>query len=145
MLVQNREGRLFAGGVDVGVPFQKGWIDRETYARLFMATGGDRALLPVAMSVGRAIYSCRCGAFFCSHRSRQWRRLKCDDCAKEAEAGRRRRALDRRSAKRSEKRQDRRCEKCMQPFEAERSTHRFCSARCRVRAHRVFGGNSVPG
>jgi hypothetical protein len=138
MIVQNREGRLFAGGVDTGLPFQKGWISKDAYARLFIATGGDRASLAIAMSVERAVYRCQCGAFFVGQRSRQWRRLKCDDCAKTAEAMRRRRALDRRSEKRGEARQGKRCEQCGKPIEAKRSTRRFCSGLCRVRAHRVF-------
>jgi hypothetical protein len=136
MLVQNRDGRLFVGDIDTGLPFQTGWISSETYTRLFLATGGDRAFLGFAQPDKRAIRHCLCGAFFVHVRSRQYRRLKCADCTKTAEASRRRRALGRRSQKRAEMRQWRRCQQCGEPIEAKRSTRRFCSDLCRVRAHR---------
>jgi hypothetical protein len=42
-----------------------------------------------------------------------------------------------RTARRAEARTDRVCEYCRAPIEAARSTRRFCSDMCRVRAHRA--------
>jgi hypothetical protein len=45
-------------------------------------------------------------------------------------------------AARAAARSGRSCERCGEPIEAERSTRRFCSVRCRVAAHR--GGADRP-
>ena len=48
------------------------------------------------------------------------------------------RRVDRRREERSEARQGKCCDQCRNPIEAKRSTRRFCSDLCRVRAHRLY-------
>jgi endogenous inhibitor of DNA gyrase (YacG/DUF329 family) len=68
--------------------------------------------------------NCRSNGFYCS-----------DRCAAIA---RRAKYATTQGAARAAARSGRRCERCGEPIEAERSTKRFCSVRCRVAAFRAL-------
>jgi hypothetical protein len=142
MIIENRDGRLFAEGIDTGLPFKEGMVAQPDYARIWAALGRDRVLL--AFSIRKpVIRPCRCGAFFLRGWSHQWRRFRCDSCAKAAEKASRQRASKRRSQAREKARAYRRCRHCGSVLAARRSTKCFCSDRCRVKAWRAMSSASA--
>jgi hypothetical protein len=118
--------------------WENGAAEREEYARTVKPSYGWKPPEPpepidYPWPDGRSHRCCHCGGkFFRVYRSGS---MYCSDrCARAVRSARESRQ---KSEQRARERADRVCEVCREPFEAQRSTARYCSTRCRVRGHRA--------
>jgi hypothetical protein len=135
LAVEERDGVLFAAGIRIVQ--RPGRMAERTLWKIedaLMAASGSN--VPVYLSHKTWLHRCAlCRAPFLANLSA---RLCSPDCQKAARRESQRKQIAKRTGRRNQRRAalKAKCLQCGQPVAAERVSRRFCSAKCRMAAHR---------